>query len=137
MTPFKNVLREVVCSILVSYLAMEPIAGGLGALMVAGLYFGTWKMVSEDWYVGGYPIWQAAWVVFFMSWTFQFIGHGVFEGKRKNYWDRILMVRIGQQGCANQSKTFIASVSGGGGGSVNERGMIDYEMFKHKGKDST
>ncbi|TRY80397.1 hypothetical protein TCAL_04717 [Tigriopus californicus] len=66
---------------IVSYFAMEPIAGGLGALMVAGLYFGTWKMVSEDWYVGGYPIWQAAWVIFFLAWTFQFIGHGVFEGR--------------------------------------------------------
>lgn len=63
---------------------MEPFVGSIGALLIIGLYLGSWKMVSEDWQVGDYPVWQVALAIFIMGWIIQFIGHGVFEG-RSNY----------------------------------------------------
>ncbi|TRY80556.1 hypothetical protein TCAL_06489 [Tigriopus californicus] len=76
-----NLALVVALIYVVSYMLMEPVVGGIAALFVTALYFGSWNMVSEDWHVGGYPVWRVALVIFIMAWIIQFIGHGVFEGR--------------------------------------------------------
>ena len=64
----------------VSYIVMDPVAGGLGAVLVNGIFLASGKLVAQGASIGGYPIWQVAMAVHFAAWIIQFIGHGIFEG---------------------------------------------------------
>lgn len=66
------------------YLAMEPFAGGLGALLVLWLFMLTSHVAAEGAAEGarvaGLPLWGATALLHVLGWILQFIGHGVFEG---------------------------------------------------------
>merc|ERR1711971_211408 len=64
----------------VAYLMMDPIAGGLGALLMLFLNQWTYRLVTTGAPVAGFPLWQAVLAFHAAAWIAQFIGHGVFEG---------------------------------------------------------
>merc|ERR1712004_820083 len=63
----------------VSYVMMDPVAGGLGALLMLVLNQWTYKLVAAGAPVAGLPLWQAVLAFHVAAWIAQFIGHGVFE----------------------------------------------------------
>jgi len=79
---------------IVSYLLMDPVAGGLGATMVGALYLMTGTLVKANPTVAGYPLFQVLVVFHVAMWIAQFIGHGVFEGRAPaliESWDQALI----------------------------------------------
>merc|ERR1719209_380799 len=77
-----------------SYLMMDPVAGGLGALLILLLNQWTYRLVAAGAPVAGFPLWQAVLAVHVAAWVAQFIGHGVFEGRAPaliESWDQALI----------------------------------------------
>merc|ERR1719490_248047 len=75
----------------VSYVMMDPVAGGLGALLMLVLNQWTFRLVSAGAPVAGFPLWQAVLAFHVAAWIAQFIGHGVFEGRAPallDSWDQ-------------------------------------------------
>merc|ERR1712109_110142 len=75
----------------VSYVMMDPVAGGLGALLMLVLNQWTYKLVAAGAPVAGLPLWQAVLAFHVAAWIAQFIGHGVFEGRAPallDSWDQ-------------------------------------------------
>merc|ERR1719175_101315 len=75
----------------VSYLMMDPVAGGLGALLMLFLNQWTYRLVAAGAPVAGFPLWQAVLAFHVAAWIAQFIGHGVFEGRAPallDSWDQ-------------------------------------------------
>merc|ERR1719472_453654 len=75
----------------VSYLMMDPVAGGLGALLMLVLNQWTYGLVAAGSPVAGFPLWQAVLGFHIVAWIAQFIGHGVFEGRAPallDSWDQ-------------------------------------------------
>merc|ERR1719454_1862309 len=75
----------------VSYLMMDPVAGGLGALLMLVLNQWTYKLVAAGAPMAGFPLWQAVLAFHVAAWIAQFIGHGVFEGRAPallDSWDQ-------------------------------------------------
>jgi len=78
----------------IAYLMMDPIAGGLGALLMLVLNQWTYRLVAAGAPVAGYPLWQAVLAFHAAAWIAQFIGHGVFEGRAPallDSWDQALI----------------------------------------------
>jgi len=73
----------------VSYIIMDPIAGGIGALLVSVLYVVTGILVKTTPSFAGYPLWQVLLVYHVFLWILQFIGHGVFEGRKPALLDSL------------------------------------------------
>merc|ERR1719391_225529 len=76
----------------VSYLMMDPVAGGLGALLMLFLNQWTYRLVAAGAPVAGFPLWQAILAFHVAAWITQFIGHGVFEGRAPallDSWDQV------------------------------------------------
>ena len=66
----------------VTYILMDPIAGGLGAFLSVALNLTMCKYaMTKGLMVGGMPGWQLAAAVWTGAWIFQFVGHGLFESK--------------------------------------------------------
>jgi len=75
----------------VSYVLMDPIAGGLGATLVFASYLGTGILVKTTSSIAGYPLFQVLLGYHVFLWIIQFIGHGVFEKRAPaliNSWDQ-------------------------------------------------
>merc|ERR1711934_176843 len=75
----------------VSYLMMDPVAGGLGALLMLVLNQWTYGLVAAGSPVAGFPLWQAVLGFHIAAWIAQFVGHGVFEGRAPallDSWDQ-------------------------------------------------
>merc|ERR1712013_187748 len=75
----------------VSYIMMDPMAGGVGALLMLVLNQWTYKLVAVGAPVAGLPLWQAVLAFHVAAWIAQFIGHGVFEGRAPallDSWDQ-------------------------------------------------
>merc|ERR1719350_705899 len=75
----------------VSYVMMDPVAGGLGALLMLVLNQWTYRLVAAGAPVAGFPLWQAVLAFHAAAWILQFIGHGVFEGRAPallDSWDQ-------------------------------------------------
>merc|ERR1719369_2147249 len=78
----------------VSYVMMDPVAGGLGALLMLVLNQWTYRLVSAGAPVMGFPLWQAVLAFHVAAWIAQFIGHGVFEKRAPallDSWDQALI----------------------------------------------
>nr|ALS04675.1 endoplasmic reticulum membrane protein YGL010W [Pseudodiaptomus poplesia] len=63
----------------VTYVIMDPVAGGIGAALIILVNLHTGWLVSTYTTIGGYPLWQALVAYNVVLWILQFIGHGVFE----------------------------------------------------------
>ncbi|XP_023325170.1 uncharacterized endoplasmic reticulum membrane protein C16E8.02 [Eurytemora carolleeae] len=75
----------------IAYLLMDPLAGGLGAALMVGIYLGTGTLVNTTSTLGGWPLWQAVLLFHVTMWILQFIGHGVFEKRAPallDSWDQ-------------------------------------------------
>jgi len=75
----------------VSYVMMDPVAGGLGALLMLVLNQWTYRLVAAGAPVAGFPLWQAVLAFHVAAWIAQFVGHGVFEGRAPallDSWDQ-------------------------------------------------
>jgi len=75
----------------VSYICMEPVVGGLGAILVMALNQWTFNLVQDNSPVFGLPLWKAVLAFHVFCWIVQFIGHGVFEGRAPallDSWDQ-------------------------------------------------
>merc|ERR1719201_1755012 len=75
----------------VSYVMMDPVAGGLGALLMLVLNQWTYRLVAAGAPVAGLPLWQAVLAFHVAAWIAQFVGHGVFEGRAPallDSWDQ-------------------------------------------------
>merc|ERR1711962_942710 len=75
----------------VSYICMEPVVGGLGAILVMALNQWTFDLVQDNSPVFGLPLWKAVLAFHVFCWIVQFIGHGVFEGRAPallDSWDQ-------------------------------------------------
>merc|ERR1719500_444886 len=65
----------------ISYVMMDPVAGGLGALLMLVLNQWTYRLVVAGAPVAGFPLWQVVLAFHVAAWIAQFVGHGVFEGR--------------------------------------------------------
>ena len=74
------------------YVSIHGLVGGLTSLYLFLLY-----CYSQHLYVLAYEnesldaLWKFFWVVHLASWIFQFVGHGVFEGRKPALTDNLLL----------------------------------------------
>jgi len=88
-------LAAVMTAIYVTcYLIMDPVAGGLGSLLMLGLYLGSGHLVRANPTLLGLPLWQGVLGLHVLLWIAQFVGHGVFEKRAPallDSWDQALI----------------------------------------------
>jgi len=65
----------------VTYVAMDPVAGGAAAALMLALHGWTAGLMAAAQPVFDLPLWQAVLAFHVTMWVVQFIGHGVFEGR--------------------------------------------------------
>merc|ERR1712241_1090171 len=78
----------------VCYIAMEPFAGFIGAVLVSLLCVTAAKLVGTGATFGGYDVLNVALAIHVTAWILQFIGHGVFEGRAPaliDSWDQAFL----------------------------------------------
>jgi len=63
----------------VTHTGMDPVAGGVSALLTVLLYFLTGFLVDSTAAVYGYPLLQVLIGLHIFLWIAQFVGHGLFE----------------------------------------------------------
>ena len=63
----------------VTYVAMDPVAGGAAAALMLALHGWTAGLMAAAQPVFDLPLWQAVLAFHVTMWVVQFIGHGVFE----------------------------------------------------------
>ena len=59
---------------------METFAGCLASILILTIFVKSSYHVAGGTEVYGMPLWKVALIIHLISWTVQFIGHGVFEG---------------------------------------------------------
>ena len=76
-----NIPLFITLTYVITYVLMDPVAGGIGALLMLFLNKWTWTLVSAGNPINGFPLWQPVLGFHLVMWIAQFIGHGVFEGR--------------------------------------------------------
>jgi len=74
-----NLSLVVTIVYIVCYMAMDPIVGGIGSLLMLALHVGTGQLVDKWPTIGGWPMWQVVVAYHVLLWIMQFVGHGAFE----------------------------------------------------------
>merc|ERR1712083_235623 len=78
----------------ICYIAMEPFAGLIGAVLVSLLSVTAAKLVGTGATFGGHDVLNIAVAIHITAWILQFIGHGVFEGRAPaliDSWDQAFL----------------------------------------------
>ncbi|KAG6582850.1 uncharacterized protein IUM83_17361 [Phytophthora cinnamomi] len=71
------------------YVALDALAGSLGAAIVAGCFLGANYFVAEGAQALGVHSLHAALAIHATAWILQFIGHGVFERRKPALFDSL------------------------------------------------